>query len=404
MYKLIFFLIFISFTQAQEKWKLHIIDGEGSGADGIRLADINADGHQDIVTGWEESGVTKIYLNPGPTKVKERWAKSIVGKTKSVEDAFFQDLNKDGYPEVITCLEGKARAINIHWNPGSKKLLDSKAWKQETIEASKGLTLWMYAQALQIDGKNAPDLVAGSKGKGAQVAWLQMPDNSQDLNSIKVFKMADAGWIMSIEKHDMDGDGHVDILISDRKGKNSGIRWLKNPGSDGEIYKAWEDKLIFRFPNNEKRQYLFLDTADLDKDGQFEIVFPSKKGIHILKKVKSGQPWEEKAFIDTSKVNCGGPKAVAVSDINQDGKQDIILTCESSSGKNGVVIFEYNESPYSNDWKWSPLSGTEKGIKYDRIELLDLDKDGDLDLLTCEENEGPKSQGLGVIWYENPLK
>jgi hypothetical protein len=38
------------------------------------------------------------------------------------------------------------------------------------------------------------------------------------------------------------------------------------------------------------------------------------------------------------------------------------------------------------------------------MELLDLDGDGDLDVLTCEENYGPDSQGLGVIWYENPIK
>lgn len=49
------------------------------------------------------------------------------------------------------------------------------------------------------------------------------------------------------------------------------------------------------------------------------------------------------------------------------------------------------------------LSGPE-GIKYDRIELLDLDGDGDLDVLTCEEEVGVRHEGLGVIWYENPTR
>ena len=44
------------------------------------------------------------------------------------------------------------------------------------------------------------------------------------------------------------------------------------------------------------------------------------------------------------------------------------------------------------------MSGPE-GVKFDRIELLDLDADGDLDIITCEE-----SHQLGVFWYENPLK
>jgi hypothetical protein len=48
------------------------------------------------------------------------------------------------------------------------------------------------------------------------------------------------------------------------------------------------------------------------------------------------------------------------------------------------------------------LSGLE-GYKFDRLELIDLDGDEDLDVLTCEENFGENSWGLGVIWYENPL-
>lgn len=42
------------------------------------------------------------------------------------------------------------------------------------------------------------------------------------------------------------------------------------------------------------------------------------------------------------------------------------------------------------------LSGVD-GIKHDLVALLDLDDDGDLDVLTTEE-----VKILGVIWYENP--
>ena len=45
-----------------------------------------------------------------------------------------------------------------------------------------------------------------------------------------------------------------------------------------------------------------------------------------------------------------------------------------------------------------PIAGPE-GAKFDRIELVDLDDDGDLDLVTTEERDG-----LGVVWYENPVR
>jgi len=49
-------------------------------------------------------------------------------------------------------------------------------------------------------------------------------------------------------------------------------------------------------------------------------------------------------------------------------------------------------------WKEHRVSGPE-GIKFDRIELLDVDGDGDLDLITTEERAL-----LGVVWYENPSR
>ena len=49
-------------------------------------------------------------------------------------------------------------------------------------------------------------------------------------------------------------------------------------------------------------------------------------------------------------------------------------------------------------WKAHDISGPQ-GIKYDLLELIDLDEDGDLDVMTCEERER-----LGVVWYENPLR
>lgn len=52
-------------------------------------------------------------------------------------------------------------------------------------------------------------------------------------------------------------------------------------------------------------------------------------------------------------------------------------------------------------WIDHEISGS-AGSKFDRIELVDLDGDGDLDAMTTEENFGPDSLGMGVIWYENP--
>jgi hypothetical protein len=56
----------------------------------------------------------------------------------------------------------------------------------------------------------------------------------------------------------------------------------------------------------------------------------------------------------------------------------------------------YRSSPTAPAWDPHEISGLD-GIKHDLVQLLDLDNDGDLDVITCEE-----TKNLGVFWYENP--
>jgi hypothetical protein len=37
------------------------------------------------------------------------------------------------------------------------------------------------------------------------------------------------------------------------------------------------------------------------------------------------------------------------------------------------------------------------GKKFDLLQVMDVDHDGDLDVITCEERDN-----LGLFWYENP--
>ena len=78
---------------------------------------------------------------------------------------------------------------------------------------------------------------------------------------------------------------------------------------------------------------------------------------------------------------------------------DIVGTCEHADKElSGVFWLSYSQSSADKQWTDHDIGGP-LGLKYDRIEMIDVDGDGDLDLMSCEERDQ-----LGVFWYENPTK
>lgn len=388
-----FFCLSSTALERGEPWKLHIIDGSSRGADGVRLADVNGDGLMDIATGWEEGGITKVYLHPGHARARENWPSVAVGKTRSVEDAVFADLDGDGRVDVVSCCEGKEKTVYFHWAPAKQAdYMHAECWKQEPLVASQGKMMWMYAEPVQLDGKNGIDLMVGAKSKQAHVGWFESPADPRVSKDWKWHPLEDVGWIMSIVAEDMDGDGDSDILITDRKGKNQSCRWLENPGPGASQQQPWRSHPV----GGVDREIMFLVQADYDGDGLKDVLSCAKeKEVLFFRRLdKAGKRWEEKGIPYPD--NTGRAKAVAAGDIDLDGKMDLIVDCESADPpKSGMVWMSGSDS------QWHEVSGPD-GIKYDRIELIDLDGDGDLDAMSCEERHN--KDGLGVFWYENPVK
>jgi len=381
-------------------WKCHIIDDTSRGADGVKLADVNGDGLMDITTGWEESGLTRVYVNPGPGKVKGKWPFVTTGVTRSVEDAVFVDLDEDGFVDVVSCCEGDTQSVFVQWAPKDRdEYLQESKWRSEVIPISKGMTRWMFCIPMRVDQKFGIDLVAGSKSPNGRIGWFEVPKDARNLEAYKWHTISPAGWIMSLLSVDMDSDGDRDILVSDRKGRMRGCRWLENPGEGETQKKNWPNHFI----GCRDKEVMFLTVADIDEDGLQDVLVAANTGraseVIILRRLDmKGRHWKE--YVITFPEQTGTAKAVVVRDMNVDGKKDIVFSCENAkSPRSGLMWLARRKGVFDGDWQAHDISGP-RGIKYDRMELLDLDGDGDPDVLACEERENGK--GLGLFWYENP--
>jgi len=88
----------------------------------------------------------------------------------------------------------------------------------------------------------------------------------------------------------------------------------------------------------------------------------------------------------------------------------------SGRGHGVFALMNMDDSLTDQSLHLQVIAGTEfnsrKGVKYDNVVLHDLDLDGDLDIITTEENgasgvlgrllPGLVTRGLGLVWFENP--
>ena len=392
-------------------WSRHTIDNSSRGADGVRLLDVNGDGHLDIATGWEEGGVIRAYLNPGPEKAAAAWPAVTVGNVKSAEDAVFVDLDGDGAVDVVSSCEGKTRAMFVHWAPSDPdQYLNPDAWKTEELGRAGPWAMWMFAMPLDIDGQNGVDLVAGSKsGSFAAIGWLKSPENPRDVSQWRFSTMRPSGWIMSVIAHDVDGDGDSDVLFSDHKGDNRGIGWLENPGLKATLIgENWP----IHFIGAGDREVMFIDVHSPMPGGVVEVLAAVKpNGILRFRggdrKSQQADVQSDHWVISELKLpadRIGTAKAVRRADMDLDGRDDLVFSCEQAQGKKSGVVWLTMDGDGSiqetngTTWKLRELSGP-TGVKFDLLQLVDLDADGDLDVITCEERAN-----LGVFWYENPTQ
>ena len=386
-------------------WKRHTVSNDFFGAESVHQSDMDGDGLIDFVVGWEQTGVATMHLNPGTESVTAEWPSVEIGLAEGVETSVPVDLDGDGRLDVVSSLE--SGVIRVHWAPAPGLAIDDpKNWTDQDLYIQES-ERWGPLEAFQVDGLNGPDIVFGALGEAGDfdvpIGWLEAPANPR-VDPWTFRSLGEAAFVTTIIGRDMDGDGDLDVVWTDRlfSADERGAWWFQNPGPGPAQTQPWNKIPI----GSLERMPMTMDLADIDGDGLEDAIVPDREfTLSWHRRFDStGLFWA--SFEIAWPSDMARPKAVRVGDIDLDGRPDLVATAVDAVETGllvGVAWLRQPADAMQADWTPYNIGGPE-GEKFDRIVLLDLDGDGDLDVVTTEErNNSNVIPGLGVVWYENPV-
>lgn len=226
-----------------------------------------------------------------------------------------------------------------------------------------------------IDGDGYQDVLSASRGDG-RLDWYKNNGQGDFGPPLLIGVVPYVDWIRAA---DLDGDGDMDILSLDKS--NDKLVWFENLDGLGNFS---AQKII----NTEVDLPMQIMAADIDGDGDQDVLSISKYDTKVA--------WYENLdglgnFGDQNIIKSDAFQAVFASDIDGDGDIDVLAAdpyfkrlywYENLDGLGnfgpGNIIVE------------TPDYG---GLNY--IYAIDIDNDGDQDVLTAEFG------GNRIAWYEN---
>lgn len=361
-------------------WRCHVIfpDPHDDGPDGINLHDWDRDGNTDLFVNAEEGKYSRLYFHPG-SEAHQLWKDFVQFSHGPCEDSGIGDLDHDGDVDYV------ANGGWVYFNPGQKAVRDAEAWKK--------MDLFDYERRVptvcDVDGDGLNDLVVGAQ------EWYRQPNTGKhEPGNWQKYVIGKNRWPMNCLLSDIDGDGDDDLVVPDRGVE---VCWYEHPDGD-QVFQPWKRRTLH--PHTEP---MFMAIADVDGSGTDDFVITggsrgkhAKQLIVLLRSNRTGLPKFVELLIDQP---CGlFPKGVAVGEIDGDASTPEIVVVPKS-GNLWLARVTNRDGKPAIETEIVEIPGADTRLKMDNAWLGDLDADGDLDVVTTEENGG-----WGVIWFENPQR
>jgi hypothetical protein len=362
----------------------------GRNADGILFIDVDQDEYADFIA----QALPDILWVEAKDEYGTEWTFTKIGEipvTSHVNSQGFEkaQIFSGGRPEILIAGDGDIYCFIVPEKPGKQQ------WKKVLIAentSDEGIGVG------DLDGDGDMDIAAGRRPEGGDepliLVWFENPGTLAGS-----WKGMEAGTsnhpIDRVKIADLNGDGKADLIVSEERypglEPDGNLFWYENPGNPAEG--KWNrHRIVTQYSMNN------LDVADIDQDGDHDLVTAEHKGpvLETQLWINDGKGNFTKTAIDEGKESHLGTR---FADLDQDGDLDLV---SAGWDQYQFVHVWRNDAipPDPHRWKhYSTESGDlpvpNSGNEQTASLVLDIDKDGIDDFVITERTTAPS-----VVWYK----
>ena len=317
-----------------------------SAATYLKIADMDGDGLEDMVSASPNADRVRWWRNPGDGS--DQWVQTNIGSLNRAYSIEVVDMDGDGDPDVVSAsLDG-----NLRWweNAGT-----GSTFTEHSVATGLGV---LRTHQADLDGDGDPDLIGLDRTHELVTLFFNKDGQGEDWSTVDIDGVKEPNFADAV---DMDLDGDLDLLIADYTPDL--ILWLENTSGDGS---TWTTHTVGTL-----NAPIWVEAADLNGDGRPDVVASSDSPQD-----DSGTFWwtfnDEDVWIRQTVAGADSYQRGTARDLDRDGDLDLIMPSLSLDR-----VDWYENLRDGSSWT-RHLIGT--GDAPGDVEVVDIDGDGRLDV------------------------
>lgn len=248
--------------------RVQLLETTSENSAGVQVADLNGDGRLDIVLGKGRHGPlhNRVLLNDG----KGGFAASNLGAAPDrTYSAALADLDLDGHLDIVVSNDEPDRKL-LYRNDGKGRFTEFG-----TFGSPKWPT--RYVTLADLNGDRYPDIIAANRGNPTP-SYICLNDRTGHFPACDALPTESA---TSIVAADLDADGDLDLFVPHRDGGQSVVLWNDSKGHFTKSTKVGPPAVHARigvsadFDGDHRPDLAYIDEHD---QGAF-ILFNRKEGF-----------------------------------------------------------------------------------------------------------------------------